>query len=64
MKPEKKIAVLEGAVVKLSEELSFALILLLKLARHRDAADLFRESDFHRIEQAGNELRELSDKIR
>jgi hypothetical protein len=64
MKPEEKIAVLEKTVAKLTDELAFALIQVLKLARNRDEDDQFRESDFHRIEQAVQGLHELADRIR
>jgi hypothetical protein len=64
MTSETKIATLEKSVLKLTEELSFALILILKLAREREINDLFKESDFKRIEEAEQQLRELADTIR
>jgi hypothetical protein len=64
MTSETKIATLEKSVLKLTEELSFALLLILKLAREREVDDLFRESDFKRIEEAEQQLRELADTIR
>jgi hypothetical protein len=64
MTSETKIATLEKSVLKLTEELSFALILILKLARDREVDDLFKESDFKRIEEAEQQLRELADTIR
>jgi hypothetical protein len=64
MTSDTKIATLEKSVLKLTEELSFALLLILKLAREREVDDLFRESDFKRIEEAEQQLRELADTIR
>jgi hypothetical protein len=64
MTPETKIAALEKSVLKLTEELSFAFILILRLAREREVDGIFKESEFKRIEAAEQQLRELADTIR